>query len=898
MYAPVKTDAERGIDAFVAEFEAKYPKAAACLAEDHVKGRSTTFDNFSPCDAQNPLCDKHAATDGWRRRTTGERRLWTMSWRFTQRVIAASALGVAWLAAPAAEAQTGPDLIIEGPFVHVHTFSVGIRNAGDTESAATTLRYYRSADATISTSDTEEATEAIAAIAPSSRVDARFRDYIDDGQLAPGTYYYGACVDAVAGESDTTNNCSTSVQVVIPVVPQTNPDLAVGSPSVSDSRVAPGAVLRLTVYVENAGDGDAAATTLSFYQSADTTISASDTVVRTSPLAVHAPGGFSWVAINFLAPSTENTYYYGACVDAVAGESDTTNNCSTSVQVDVAAPAPDLEVSEPTPSDSNPVAGEAFTLSTTVRNRGTGAAAATTLRYYRSTDATITVSDTEEATGTVAGLPASLSYVVSAELTAPTTPGTYYYGACVDAVADESDTTNNCSSSVQITAQSGQPQRAAADLVVDPPSVSDGSPAAGAAFTLSAEVRNGGDGDAAATTLRYYQSADATVTASDTEVGTDAVTGLAAAASSSQSVELTAPSAGTYYYGACVDAVAGESDTANNCSASVRVDVPAAPTQTSPDLVVDSPSVSDGSPAAGAAFTLSAEVRNGGDGDAAATTLRYYQSADATVTASDTEVGTDAVTGLAAAASSSQSVELTAPSAGTYYYGACVDAVAGESDTANNCSAPVQVDVPEPGQQTSAPDLVVGQAQVTDSNPTAGAAFTLSAEVRNGGDRDAPATTLRYYQSADATITASDTEVGTDAVAGLASSAASLQSVELTAPAAGTYYYGACVDAVADESDTANNCSTAARVDVPGTPLQTGPDLVVDSPSVSDGSPAAGAAFTLSAEVRNGGDADAAATTLRYYSRPTRRSRRRTPRWVRTRWRGLPQRRAAASRWS
>ncbi len=344
--------------------------------------------------------------------------------------------------------------------------------------------------------------------------------------------------------------------------------------------------------------------------------------------------------------------------------------------------------------------------------------------------------------------------------------------------------------------------------------MSDGSPAAGAAFTLSAEVRNGGDGDAAATTLRYYQSADATVTASDTEVGTDAVTGLAAAAASLQSVELTAPSAGTYYYGACVDAVAGESDTANNCSTAVRADVPGTPSQTGPDLVVDSPSVSDGSPAAGAAFTLSAEVRNGGDGDAAATTLRYYQSADATVTASDTEVGTDAVTGLAAAATSSQSVELTAPSAGTYYYGACVDAVAGESDTANNCSAPVQVDVPAAPTQTS-PDLVVGQPSVSDSSPAAGAAFTLSAEVWNGGDGDAPATTLRYYQSADATVTASDTEVGTDAVTGLAAAATSSQSVELTAPSAGTYYYGACVDAVAGESDTANNCSAPVQVDVP-----------------------------------------------------------------------------------
>ena len=43
---------------------------------------------------------------------------------------------------------------------------------------------------------------------------------------------------------------------------------------------------------------------------------------------------------------------------------------------------------------------------------------------------------------------------------------------------------------------------------------------------------------------------------------------------SSQSIDLTAPSStGMYYYGACVDAVAGESDTTNNCSSSVRVTV-------------------------------------------------------------------------------------------------------------------------------------------------------------------------------------------------------------------------------------------------------------------------------------------------------------------------------------
>ena len=45
----------------------------------------------------------------------------------------------------------------------------------------------------------------------------------------------------------------------------------------------------------------------------------------------------------------------------------------------------------------------------------------------------------------------SVSTSASMQLTAPSTAGTYYYGACVDAVADESNTTNNCSLSVQVT---------------------------------------------------------------------------------------------------------------------------------------------------------------------------------------------------------------------------------------------------------------------------------------------------------------------------------------------------------------------------------------------------------------------------------------------------------------
>ena len=243
------------------------------------------------------------------------------------------------------------------------------------------------------------------------------------------------------------------------------------------------------------------------------------------------------------------------------------------------------------------------------------------------------------------------------------------------------------------------------DLTVSRVSVTtspSGTPPGGS-FRLSATVRNDGDASSAATTLRYYRSTDATVTTSDTEVGTDVVEGLAASATSRESIGLPA-AAGTYYYGACVDAVAGESATTNNCSGSVQVTVsepeppPPPPQQTSPDLTVASPSVNDNSPAPRNGFRLSATVRNDGDASSAATTLRYYRSTDATVTTSDTEVGTDVVEGLAASATSRKSIGLTAPAAaGTYYYGACVDVVAGESATTNNCSGSVQVMVSEQG---------------------------------------------------------------------------------------------------------------------------------------------------------------------------------------------------------
>ena len=739
------------------------------------------------------------------------------------------------------------------------TLSATVSNAGGGESAATTLRYYRSTDATITTSDAAVGTDAVGVLGASGS-DSQSVELV--APSAPGPYYYGACVDTVADESDTTNNCSVALTVDVlasPLQLTGEPDLVVASPSVNDSNPAAGASFTLSVTVRNDGDGGSLATTLRYYRSTDATITTSDTEEGTDAITELGALGSSSQSVNLAAPSSPGTYYYGACVDTVTDKSDTTNNCSASVKVDVEAPKyPDLEVGTPTVSDTSPETGSSFTLSATVSNTGDGESVATTLRYYRSTDATITTSDTAVGTDAVGALGASGTSAESISLNAPTTAGAYYYGACVDAVKDESDTTDNCSTSMKLDVEAPKYP----DLEVGTPTVSDSTPETGASFTLSATVSNTGDGESVATTLRYYRSTDATITTSDTAVGTDAVSGLTSSGSGAESISLTAPStAGTYYYGACVDAVTDESDTTDNCSTSVKLDVEA---PKYPDLEVGTPTVSDSTPETGASFILSATVSNTGDGESVATTLRYYRSTDATITTSDTAVGTDAVGALGASGTSAKSISLTAPlTAGTYYYGACVDAVTDESDTTNNCSSSVTIAVEEPS--SGQPDLrIVGLITLTPLDGVSpGTRISFSANVRNYGDANSDATTLRYYLSTDATISVSDTEVGTDEVSALVPSEQVVEGIDLTALSTGTYYYGACVDTVTGESDTTNNCSGAAEITVAGP--QTSPDLSVGSPTVNNNSPEMGGAFTLSATVSNDGDGAAAATTLRYY---------------------------------
>ena len=235
-----------------------------------------------------------------------------------------------------------------------------------------------------------------------------------------------------------------------PVSAQTDanshPDLEVGTPSVGDASPSTQSVFTVSVTVTNAGAGASEATRLRYYRSTDSTITSSDTEQGSEAVGALAAAGTSDHDGGMTAPSEAGTYYYGACVDSVTDESDTTNNCSSSVRVTVSEPAPDLVVIGIDASD-NVVTGGSFRVGVTVTNQGDAQSAATTLRWKQLVDGTTTE------IGTVAqrALTRPQGSFKTIMLTAPSTPGTSQYWACVDSVAGESDTTNNCSGKVTVT---------------------------------------------------------------------------------------------------------------------------------------------------------------------------------------------------------------------------------------------------------------------------------------------------------------------------------------------------------------------------------------------------------------------------------------------------------------
>ena len=169
-------------------------------------------------------------------------------------------------------------------------------------------------------------------------------------------------------------------------------------------------------------------------------------------------------------------------------------------------------------------------------------------------------------------------------------------------------------------------------------------------------------------------------------------TGVATVSVSGATVTITAVSAGSATITITARDPGGLTATQR---ASVTVESSAAP-----DLTFTSVSPTSVTVAPGDNFEVRFTIRNRGDAAAAATTMRVYQSDNATISTSDREIGNNPFAALAAGISRTVRHNFTISSSsspGTTYVGSCLDPVSGESDTDNNCSPSVRVTISDGG---------------------------------------------------------------------------------------------------------------------------------------------------------------------------------------------------------
>jgi hypothetical protein len=351
---------------------------------------------------------------------------------------------------------------------------------------------------------------------------------------------------------------------------------------------------------------------------------------------------------------------------------------------------PDLVETSVTDPPATIAIGASFPVTDTVQNNGTASAAASTTRYYLSTNGSKSGARQLNGSRSVPSLAAGAtsSGTVSVMVSSVPATGTYYLLACADdtLVVPETNESNNCKVSA------GQVTVSGADLVetsvTDPPATI----AIGASFPVTDTVQNNGTASAAASTTRYYLSTKGSKSGARQLNGSRSVPSLAAGGTSSGTVSVMVSSGtatGTYYLLACADdtLVVPETNEGNDCKASAgQVTVSGA------DLVETSVTDPPATIAIGASFPVTDTVQNNGNTSAGASTTRYYLSTKGSKSGARQLNGSRSVPSLAAGATSSGTVSVMVSSGtatGTYYLLACADdtLVVPETNEGNNCKA-------------------------------------------------------------------------------------------------------------------------------------------------------------------------------------------------------------------
>jgi uncharacterized delta-60 repeat protein len=326
-----------------------------------------------------------------------------------------------------------------------------------------------------------------------------------------------------------------------------------------------GFAITLNETTGNIGVAHAGGTSTRYYLSTDTSIGAGDILLGGRSLAGLAPGGSSAGATNVTIPAdtANGSYLIIARADDLnqAFESNEGNNTrALAIRI-----GPDLRLSSLT-APTYAAAGGTISISDTTANLSASSpAAASTTRFFLSTNTTLDAADVVIGSRAVPALASGASSAGATPVTIPaaTATGTYYILAKADGanVLAEKNETNNVSARIL---------RVGADLVAAVRGIA-GIPTGGA--TISVQDLTS-DPSAVATpqsTTGYYLSTDNHLDAGDILIGRRMVPALAAGGSSlasAQAVILAGTVPGAYYILAVADypKVIVESNESNNAN--------------------------------------------------------------------------------------------------------------------------------------------------------------------------------------------------------------------------------------------------------------------------------------------------------------------------------------------
>jgi subtilase family serine protease len=275
---------------------------------------------------------------------------------------------------------------------------------------------------------------------------------------------------------------------------------------------------------------------------------------------------------------------------------------------------------------------------------------------------------------------------VTVAIPSTATLGTYYIVARADAgftVAESSESNNTGYSTIRV----------GGDLVVD--FVAPTAVGGGVTFTVTDTTTNVGSVAVAQSLTSFYLSPNAALSADDVPLGSRSVDSLEAGDASVINTTLVVPvgtAPGTYYLFAKADGANAVTETQENNNTDIRS------VKVGPDLVASVSSVPS-SIRAGSSGVIAESVTNRGAGEAAASLVKYYLSANFVLDAGDVELPwTRQVSALMPNQSSASQTAIPIP-AGTapgYYY-LIVQAdgggtVAESSETNNTYPRKIKVD--------------------------------------------------------------------------------------------------------------------------------------------------------------------------------------------------------------